>query len=126
MCECGCYNAGQLFKLASPTGLYLVRTMPGCAGCGVGPAVVIECPPRDQIVEWEYDRLPDLPMTNGVDGVSFCAFKTGPTLHEAIFDLKGLATPSEPFDEITADTIAEENWNANLSGSPQLVKGREG
>ena len=125
MGECGCYSCGQRYRMRGPAGVvYLIKLLPKCNYCAVGPSVEIESvklwPNRWRISEIK--ATPELPVTSSCGDFLSTMILAGPSHDE----LRSAAKKSAwtDCDEITAEILAEEMDN-HLPKSPKVVESND-
>ncbi len=133
MCECGCYGSGKTLKMAGPgKSHYLIRLLPGCEGCEVGPGVEFKLIP-DTADYYDLEELEEAEKLKFVKPeFSKCEvawINAGYNEPEFIKALKPLLigwTPDQPtLDEFDAETIGEEIWKGILTKAPYIPKSKK-
>ena len=119
MGECGCIGCGERYKMRGP-GLtwYIVKLLPKCDYCCVGPTVMIEqIGPTDYRAEM-LAELEEMPQTYECDGAPTWCIKAGVSDDE----LKAAARKNafDGIDEVSAECLADGMLD-ELRSVPELV-----
>lgn len=115
MCECGCYEAGMLYRVSVEGSQRLVvRTVPGCRDCDAPPGLRLEFWNDDLADMYDYDYLPELEIhpTWG------CDFECG--INRSRASEYGRKSPAA-MEEGEFEYALEEFWDATLGLPPRLL-----
>ena len=102
--------------------LYVIELYPGCKGCSAPPGVIVRKVDAGSILWNEVKELPLFPLTK-VDDYTEACIKCGPDPDE----FRKQAVPNmlcDEVDEVLADILAEDIWEAVLRKMPEVIEYR--
>jgi len=128
MCQCGCVEGNEAYKLRAPDGWYVIEFQPGCDYCDHGPGLVVFHPDAiDHFDNGYIDDIPELPWL-GNGELKQAMLKCGPskteTANAAIQSLGGTAVDGGVIDGCLAEILGEDFWQDHLTHAPSLIKNK--
>lgn len=128
MCECGCVSGDTVYRLpVDDASCYVVRLRQGCRNCAGPPTVIIERI-TPAAVHWrEIQEAPLLPLSPVYEWTE-ATILSGLVPDEFRAEVRKVAAESfdDDIDDVTADDLADEVWDAALGKPPRVLEYKAG
>lgn len=113
MCECGCVSMGEFWQMPGPDGsIYVIQKYPGCHDCSSPSGVILRKLDKNDIDYFDYKYFKELKFRDDFDKSAEIPFVDEAHLARELSGYLAEAMKHNmdkpPFDEIWAETLAEE------------------
>jgi hypothetical protein len=129
MCECGCSMGNPAYRLPiNSRACFLIELYPGCKDCVAPPGIIIRKIDSAASAWEEVKECPLFPLSKIDDYTEGC-IACGPDSDEfrkaALPSMVGTKVEGGKIDEILADILAEDIWEACLRKMPRVISYEE-